>query len=396
MKNIYQSDKLNRKIYQVPLDNDRRLITQLEQRNDVQADRLLRYLKLSDLTREANSPLHAVISAVLSLDCFARFDIIKTPEIISPRVVFDLFNFPTDHSARSASDTYYVDDNHILRPHTSMMWKYYFDIDEAREKLNKNGLVGALSYGKIYRRDEIDWQHSNVSHQFDGLFVCDKSIADIKQADLEDVCREATGALLGENRREQVLVDTFPYTDPSIEFQIQWDDDQWVEVNGAGIVHPQVLENLNIDSQNYNGWAFGFGVDRLAMLKMRIPDIRLLRSQDPRVTSQLADFNKIYEPVSKYPPVIRDISFIVEKDKYDLNGYYELVREVVGGDYVEEVELLDKYENEEKFGTGKISYTFRVMYRHLEKTLTSEEVNALHEKLHQATEEKYGAKVRKV
>ena len=202
MKNIYEVDHLKRSYYSVPLTEEQRLTQRLEERNDIEAERLKHYTALPDLTRMENSPLKSVVEVVKNSPSFKHFDVIDTPEIISPEVVFDLFNFPKDHPARSASDTYYVDDNHILRPHTSMMWKYYFDIPEVKEKLEKYGSVGALSYGKIYRRDEIDWQHSNISHQFDGLFVCKKDIKELKQSDLENVCREVTKSLLGENIKE--------------------------------------------------------------------------------------------------------------------------------------------------------------------------------------------------
>ena len=127
-------------------------------------------------------------------------------------------------------------------------------------------------------------------------------------------------------------------------------------MNGAGIVHPQVLRNLGIDGDIYNGWAFGFGVDRLAMLKMKIPDIRLLYSKDERVLRQLKNINKIYEPVSKYPAIIRDISFVVDKGTFNLNAYYESVRETLGNDYVEEVKIIDEYEDDKKFGKNKKSH----------------------------------------
>lgn len=394
MENIYQADHLKRSYYSVSRAEEKQLIENLEKRTDSEAERLKRYLALPDLTRTDGSPLKAVIDIVIDLPNFKNFDLIDTSEIISPKVVFDLFNFPEDHPARSASDTYYVDEEHILRPHTSLMWKYYFDIPEVKERLEKYGSCGALSYGKIYRRDEIDWQHSNISHQCDGLFVCRKNIKVITQIDLENVCSETTRALLGKKAKEEFRVDKFPYTDPSIEMNIAWGD-KWVEVNGAGIVHPQVLRNLGIDADIYNGWAFGFGVDRLAMLKMRIPDIRLLYSKDERVLRQLKNINKIYEPVSKYPAIVRDISFVVDKGTFNLNAYYESVREILGNDYVEEVKILDKYENDEKFGKNKSSYTFRVTYRHIDRTLTNAEVNERHEELHKMTELKYKAVVRK-
>lgn len=394
MNNMYHTDHLKRAIYSAPIEAEQQLIAKLKERTDAEAERLKRYIGLSDLTRTNGSPLKAIIDIVLNITSFKNFDIIDTPEVISPKVVFDLFNFPKDHPARSASDSYYVDNEHILRPHTSLMWKYYFDIPEVIAKLGRYGSVGALSYGKVYRRDEIDWQHTNILHQFDGLFVCRKDIKTIVQSDLETICSEVTRSLLGNEIKEDFRVDSFPYTDPSIEMNVAWDD-KWVEVNGAGIVHPQVLWNLGINADLYNGWAFGFGVDRLAMLKMKIPDIRLLRSTDERVTNQLKDINHIYELVSKYPPVVRDISFIVDKSDFNLNAYYETVRYTVGDEFVEEVKILDQYENDKKFGENKISYTFRITYRNIDRTLTNIEVNEMHEKLHQITESKYHAQIRK-
>ena len=173
---------------------------------------------------------------------------------------------------------------------------------------------------------------------------------------------------------------------------IAWGE-KWIEILGAGIVHPAVIKNLGLDPEIYNGWAFGFGVDRLAMIKMQIPDIRLLRSEDERVKKQLADINHKYQAVSKYPSVVRDISFVVDKASFNEFRYYEIVREI-GDDLIEEVKLLDKYESESKFGAGKISYTFRITYRDLDRTLTSEEVDVVHKNIENKTTEEFGAMIR--
>ena len=170
--------------------------------------------------------------------------------------------------------------------------------------------------------------------------------------------------------------------------------DKWVEVNGAGLVHPQVIKNLGLDPEIYTGWAFGFGVDRLAMLKMKIPDIRLLWSKDERVTKQLKNINNVYQAVSKYPPIVRDISFVVDKNDYNPNRYFELIREVTGDDMVEEAKLLDSYEDSKKFGNGKVSYTYRIVYRSNERTLTNEEVSKLHEELQSRTAQQFNAELR--
>lgn len=385
--------KSPRQHLQVFLEEEVKLKQELENKTDSESNRLKRYIAMPDLTRTESSPLQSVVEIVLNLPSLKNFDIIDTPEIISPEVVFDLFNFPKDHPARSRSDTYYTDTTHILRPHTSLMWKYYLENPEIRKKLEENGAVGAVCYGKVYRKDEIDWQHSNVLHHFDGLLVCRKNIKEITQTDLENICSEVTTSLLGKNMEKDFRVDHFPYTDPSVEMNIKWGD-KWVEVNGAGLVHPQVIKNLGLDHNIYNGWAFGFGVDRLAMLKMKIPDIRLLWSEDERITRQLKDINNIYQPVSKYPPVVRDISFIVDKKDFNPNRYYELIREVTGDDMVEEAKLLDSYEDLQKIEENKVSYTFRIMYRRLDRTLTNEEINMLHKKLEQATVSIFAATIR--
>jgi phenylalanyl-tRNA synthetase alpha chain len=164
---------------------------------------------------------------------------------------------------------------------------------------------------------------------------------------------------------------------------------KWVEMVGSGLVRKSVLANMGLTG--YNGWAFGFGLDRLAIANMSLPDIRLLWSKDPRVTKQLKLGQKFVE-VSKFPPITRDISFIVNND-FVPNNYFDLIRDI-GGDLVEQVELLDKYENAEKFGKDKVSYTYRVIYRSGERTLTTDEVDPLQNKLYEQTKEIYKANLR--
>lgn len=385
--------KTSRQHIRVSLEEERQLKQELEKKVDSESMRLKRYIALPDLTRTEGSPLRAVVKIVLALPGLKNFDIIDIPEIISPKVVFDLFNFPKNHPARSRSDTYYTDPVHILRPHTSLMWKYYLENPRIVKKLEENGAVGAICYGKVYRKDEIDWQHSNVLHHFDGLMVCKKNIKKITRTDLENICSEVTASLLSDKMDKKFRIDHFPYTDPSVEMNIKWGN-KWVEVNGAGLVHPQVTKNLGLNPGIYNGWAFGFGIDRLAMLKMQIPDIRLLWSKDQRVTKQLKNINNTYQPVSKYPSVVRDISFVVDKKDYNPNRYYELIREVTGDDMVEEAKLLDNYEDEKKFGTNKISYTYRIVYRSNSRTLTNEEINKIHEELQKRTAQRFNAELR--
>lgn len=393
MTSLYQAPHLHRTHYTTPLDEQNALIQGLSARTDAEGERLKRYLAMDDLTRLEGNPVEAITDRIINLPSLKEFDLIETPEIIPAEVVFDLFNFPKDHPARSKSDTYYVNATHILRPHTSLMWKYYLEIPEVQQKLEQHGSAGAICHGTVYRRDEIDWQHSNVLHHIDGLFICKKTIKNLEQADLEAMLWEVARSLFGSDIVGRFNIEHYPYTDPSLEMEIAWGE-KWVEILGAGIVHPQVMKNLGLDPGLYCGWAFGFGADRLAMIKMRIPDIRLLRSDDPRVTSQFASIDHTYQPVSKYPAVVRDISFVVDKFTFNLNQYYELVRDTLGADLVEEMKLLDQFENEKKLGLLKRSFTFRIIYRSLDRTLTNEEVNVLHRKLEEETRRVCGAVIR--
>ena len=125
---------------------------------------------------------------------------------------------------------------------------------------------------------------------------------------------------------------------------------------------------------------------------MSLPDIRLLWSEDERVKKQL-HLDQKYKEVSKYPPATRDISFLVNKS-FVPNNYFDLIRETVGEDMIEEVKLIDKYEDENRFGKDTVSYTYRIVYRSLEKTLSSGEIDLMHKKLEQKTIEIYKAKIR--
>jgi len=231
----------------------------------------------------------------------------------------------------------------------------------------------------------------NVFHQVDGLYLCRKDKMVIGIPELQTVLREIVKALYGDRIEYRFLEDTFPFTDPSTQIEIK-QNEKWLEVVGAGVVHTQVLRNLGIDPEAYNGWAFGFGLERLAMASMELPDIRLLWSDDERVTKQLQLGNKFKE-VSKYPAIIRDISFIVPKS-FVPNDYFDLIRDIGGDDVIEEVSLLDKYENDKKFGGDKMSYTYRIVYRSLERTLTTEEIEPLQNKVIGETRSQFKADIR--
>jgi len=383
--------------YKIELDKEKEIIKKLEQRQDAEAARLKKLLNLPDLTKKENSPVKILFDQILNLQRFANFDIVDFPRIVTVEENFDLLNTPKDHPSRSPSDTYYIDENHVLRTQMTVMWSYYLKLPEIREKLEKEGEIKALSKGIVFRKDEIDRNHYPAFHQIDGLYICKKDQKEIGLKDLEQVQIELAQSIFGDDIEYKFLVDKFPFTDPSVEMDIKFNN-EWLEVNGAGIVHKQVLKNFGLDPEIYNGWAFGFG-ERLAMIKMQIPDIRILWSEDSRITNQFKDINSKYKEVSKFPPIVRDISFIVDnavsagKAGFEPNTYFELVRDIVG-DLVEEMALIDKYENAAKFGEGKVSYAYRITYRSLDRTLTNEEVDQLHKKLEERTEEVFKATIR--
>ncbi len=368
---------------------EEKLIAALQKRHDPEAERLKRFLAMPDLSRTSGNPLADLARRIVSLPRFSKFKNLVVPEIVSYDS-FDWFNFPANHPARKPSDTYFVDKDHVLRTHTTVMWYYHLNLPEVKNKIKKGESVGALSYGKVYRKDEIDCQHMNVFHQIDGWYLCRKKDHIITKDDLKEVLAEIARTIFGQDIKYRFKTDEFPYTDPSIDMRVKISN-RWIEVLGAGVVRGIVLRNLGVNPNEYNGWAFGFGLERLAIISMDLPDIRLLWSQDERVKKQLKLGNK-YREVSKFPPITRDISFIVDK-KFIPNNYFDLIRDL-GGDLVEEVRLLDKYSNLKKFGPDKISYTYRIIYRKSDRTLLSNEVDKIQEKIYSETAKQFKAELR--
>ncbi len=376
------------KKYIIPRDEEKVLLAGFDKRDDVEAKRIKRYVAMADLSRTEGSPLHEIMKRVTGLPLLKDFDHIDIPEVIPTNILFDLFNFAPDHPARSTSDTYYIDSKNVLRTHDTVMWYYYLNLPEIKQKIAEKKSLGVMCYGKVYRKDEIDRHHMNIFHQMGGLYLVPNSEKTLVLDDLKNVLSEIVQSVFGKDIKFRFNPDTFPYTDPSLEVEVEING-QWIEILGGGMPRPTVLKDFGIEG--YNGWAFGFGLERLAIISMQLPDIRLLWSDDKRVTKQLVLGNKFIE-VSKYPAVVRDISFIV-KNTFVPNDYFDLVRETAP-DMVEEVELLDKYENVAKFGADKVSYAYRITYRSLDKTLTNEEVDAMHKKIEMETVKVFGGSIR--
>ena len=370
--------------------NEKNLVEELNKRNDIKAERIKKFLALPDLTKKENSPVKILFDQIINLPVFQDFDIVEFPRIVTMEQCFDLLNTPHDHPARRETDTYYLDDTHILRTQTTAFWSFYLRDQEVLNRLDTEGEIKALAPGIVFRKDEIDRSHYPAFHQIDGLLICKKEKRVITQDDLKKVQVDLAKGIFGSDIEYKFIEDNFPYTVQSLEMDIKFNGD-WMEVNGAGLVSPVVLKKFGLDPEVYNGWAFGFG-ERLAMIKMEIPDIRIFWSDDPRIMSQFKDINSKFKEVSKFPATLRDISFIIDKN-INLNNYYEIVRDYAD-DLIEEVKLLDEYENKEKFGKDKKSYTFRIVYRSSERTLINEEINKIQGEIRKKTEQDLGALLR--
>ncbi len=374
--------------YKIPLDEQKKILATVDARTDAEAARIKRYLAMPDLSRTPGSPLYEIVQSACNTSVLKGFDNIIIPEIVPASINFDLFDFALDHPARSTSDTYYADDKNILRTHDTVMWYYYTALPEVKERIARKEKLGVVCYGKVYRKDEIDRNHMNTFHQFGGWYMTPADTDPLTIDDLRNALVEIVRSLFGADVNFRFLDDTFPYTDPSLQIEVELNG-KWIEIMGGGMTKQSVFKKFGVEG--YNAWAFGFGLERLAIISMELPDIRLLWSADERVKKQLHMGTKFTE-VSKYPPIIRDISFIVPKT-FAPNNYFDLVRDIAG-DLVEQVELIDEYANDEKFGADKKSYAYRITYRSSDRTLTNEEVDVLHKKIEEGTAKEFGAVVR--
>jgi phenylalanyl-tRNA synthetase alpha chain len=196
------------------------LLAELNQRNDIKAERIKRLLALQELTKKENSPVKIIADQIINLPRFAEFDLVDFPRIVTVEQCFDLLNAPLDHPSRGESDTYFINEKYLLRTQTTVMWSFYLRNPEILEKLEKDGQVGELSCGTVFRKDEIDRKHFPAFHQIDGLYVCRKDKQIITQKDLEEIEAEIVKTIFGPNIEFRFLVDSFPFTDPSVQIEI--------------------------------------------------------------------------------------------------------------------------------------------------------------------------------
>lgn len=356
---------------------------------------------------------------------YAHFD--SVPPVVTTEQNFDSLLIPKGHVARSKKDNYYINSHTLLRAHTSAHQRDFI----------RMGLDRFLVTGDVYRRDEIDRTHYPAFHQMEGvrLFTREELFQNSSSAEGEELALfEREGSEMevetGDKQRmhtleavklmEVSLKNTvvalvkelfgseteyrwnpcyFPFTHPSYELEIKFKG-EWLEMLGSGIMRQEILNNGG--AKEKIGWAFGLGLDRLAMLLFEVPDIRLFWSQDERFIKQFSSVgldpstNITFVPYSKYPACNRDFAFWLPEssdattESFSENDFCDIIRSVAG-DLVETVERIDEFQHPK---TGRTSMCYRIVYRSMDRTMTDEEVNSIQRDIWKITAEKLGVEPR--
>ena len=400
--------------------------------------------------------------------------------VVTTAANFDVLGFPRDHPGRSKTDTYYVNKERLLRTHTSAHQDELFRAIGKADETETGEHSGFTLIADVFRRDSIDRSHYPVFHQMEGAMTWKidsnnpDACADIIRKDLEGLgkanlevldvesfsktnpmqegahrpgdvdlvarhlkaslehlvvkvitaAREAHGeagsTVEGEPIKARWVEAYFPFTAPSYELEVWWKG-EWLELLGCGVVQQKLLDNAGISDRI--GWAWGIGIERLAMLLFGIPDIRLFWSEDQRFLNQFKKGTVTeFKPFSRFPTCFKDVAFWIDaskstieadptppplgaadvnpgpaaaapagghsnplpndppppsSDSFHENDLMEIVRDIAGS-LVEDVRLVDDFKHPK---TGRRSLCYRINYRSLERTLTNEETNVLHQRV---------------
>ncbi len=230
-------------------------------------------------------PFEQVLNEMKEIFLGMGFDVVAGPEVELDHYNFEMLNMPKSHPARDTQDTFYITENVLLRTQTSPM--------QIRTMEKQKPPIRIICPGRVYRSDAVDATHSPIFHQIEGL-VIDK---DITFSDLKGTLEIFIKKLYGEETRVRFRPHHFPYTEPSAEMDMSCfkcggkgcplcKGEGWIEILGCGMVHPQVLENCDIDSEVYSGFAFGVGLERIAMMRYNVDDMRLFYENDLRFLKQ--------------------------------------------------------------------------------------------------------------
>lgn len=230
-------------------------------------------------------PLNIVLDDLKSIFRGMGYTVVDGPEVEETKYVFDMLNTDEGHPAREPSDTFYITEKTLLRTQTSSV--------QIRTMLKEKPPIAIISPGRVYRPDAVDGTHSPIFHQCEGLVV-DKKIT---FGDLKGTLENFAKSLYGNDVRLRFRPHHFPYTEPSAEVDLSCFKcggkgcplckyEGWIEMLGSGVVRPEVLRNCGIDPDEYSGFAFGIGLERIAMMRYNIDDMRLLYENDARFLSQ--------------------------------------------------------------------------------------------------------------
>lgn len=230
-------------------------------------------------------PLNIVLNDMIDIFQSMGFDVVDGPEVETDHYNFEALNVPADHPARDMQDTFYLAPNLLLRTQTSAT--------QIRTMEQRKPPIKMICPGRVYRADEVDATHSPVFHQIEGL-VIDKNVT---MCDLKGVLEQFAHEIYGPETEVKFRPSFFPFTEPSVEVDVTCSECRgkgcrvckgsgWIEILGAGMVHPRVLQSCGIDPEEYSGFAFGIGLDRLTTTRYKISDIRLLFENDMRFLKQ--------------------------------------------------------------------------------------------------------------
>ena len=269
-------DELDKKIKQ--LDQEKKL-----QREAIDVTEPRKHTPLG-----AMHPISIVQDQLLDVFTGMGFDVVEGPEVEYDLFNFELMNIPKNHPARDAQDTFYIEENIVLRTHTSPV--------QARIMTTRKPPIRIVCPGRVYRADEVDATHSPVFHQMEGLVIDE----DVTMADLKGTLDAFAKKLYGDDVTTRFRPSFFPFTEPSAEVDLTCVNCHgkgcrvckgtgWIEVLGAGMVNPKVLDMCGIDSKKYRGFAFGVGLERIVMLRYGITDMRALYEGDVRFLSQFRE-----------------------------------------------------------------------------------------------------------
>lgn len=256
----------------------------------LQEDKIDLTLPSKKMKSGSKHPLTAIREELEDLFISMGYDVVDGPEVDSDSNCFEMLNLPPSHPARDAQDSFYITDDMLLRPHTSSMQVRSMLANQEKKPFK------LICPGKTYRRDDDDATHSHQFSQIEGLVVGE----DISLSDLKGTLELFAKKMFGEDREIRFRASYFPFTEPSYEVDVScFNCDKkgcpickgtgWIEILGCGMVHPNVLENCGFDHKKYQGFAFGVGIERVAMLKYGVSDIRSFFTNDYRF---LKNFNR--------------------------------------------------------------------------------------------------------